>query len=609
MKVLVLHNNNLPDYLLLSSKITDVDIKSVSVKLPETDVQDFDTFISDYLSNQNEGNPLYLYDVIVLPYNTTNNDLEYTGLRIAAHIRLTKEWNCMSKPILFLGPDTFQEINQFSELGCLLNSFNVFMSSKNKQEEIIKMLSWIKENTKAINNIEDSPEYKIFLNRMKCLSAPANYSTHHSLANEWAIMRWNDMMTNPVDLLNNDFTKMLYYKYLRALYGDSQKIKIWLKKQGLNNLEKIENIEEGKRLVLIDDEWNKGWADILAHIAEVSGFEFDKCEIKKEWDRDTLVNNVNTFVDNIAADCFLLDLRLHDSDFDEVFLKKNSLRLSGYEILDHIKEKNEANSVVVFSASNKIWNFKNTVWDYKDEKSLKEKEGALDYVLKETPESSLSARESYKIYSGFVNAVRLSFRLSKLKEVVTKQNDIKMINPSVSSLEEFIKLVLLDKGQNKHSIIKACLMCLMTFLEDYIKERYEFVSTGGDGPAKRVQLALTKNNGGTTIDTDITKHVFVKRRQKENSTYSEIIDSYYTAESSEPESCFTPINDKDTGLLLSVLYVQYNFSSSDIKKYFLPIKNKRNTISHESKNISLEYNELYDFYFKIIVPIIEHDHK
>ena len=42
--------------------------------------------------------------------------------------------------------------------------------------------------------------------------------------------------------------------------------------------------------------------------------------------------------------------------------------------------------------------------------------------------------------------------------------------------------------------------------------------------------------------------------------------------------------------------------------FLLPIKNKRNSASHESNNIELTYRELYDFYFKIIVPIIEHDY-
>ena len=92
---------------------------------------------------------------------------------------------------------------------------------------------------------------------MKSISAPANYATHHSLANEWAIMRWNDMMTNPVDIPDKDFAKMLYYKYLRALYGNSQDLEG--SKNNNKNIEEIGDFRFGKKLALIDDEWGKGW--------------------------------------------------------------------------------------------------------------------------------------------------------------------------------------------------------------------------------------------------------------------------------------------------------------------------------------------------------------
>ena len=148
----------------------------------------------------------------------------------------------------------------------------------------------------------------------------------------------------------------------------------------------------------------------------------------------------------------------------------------------------------------------------------------------------------------------------------------------------------------------------MTFLEDYIRDRFELISTGA-GLAKRLQLAQTDKYGGSTIETDVTKHVFLRREKKINSDYYEIIDSYYTVDNTEPESCYVSVFNKDIGLLLSVLFIKYKFSRSDIKTFFLPIRNKRNTISHELNSVSLGYQELYDFYFKIIVPIIELDHK
>ena len=50
MKVLILHNNNLPEFLLLDSQIGECTLKSISVALPATDIPDFDTHISKKLT-------------------------------------------------------------------------------------------------------------------------------------------------------------------------------------------------------------------------------------------------------------------------------------------------------------------------------------------------------------------------------------------------------------------------------------------------------------------------------------------------------------------------------------------------------------------------------
>lgn len=588
MKVLVLHNNNLPEFLLRSAKLEDVNVKSISVALPETDVPDFDSHISQKMVDEYGANLIKeCYDIIILPYNTTENDLEYTGLRILAHLRVTREWNCMATPIMFLGPDTLLEVNQFCELGGLLNTFNVFTSSITKQEDLITKLRWIKNETKTIESIETTPEYKAFLKRMKSLSAPANYTSHHSLANEWAIMRWNDMMSRPVDLPDNGFTHILYYKYLRALYGVSQGIEGI--KQEHESIEIIKGIESGKKLVLIDDEWEKGWATILNHIAESSGFDFKSCDIKKEWNRNTLIKKVRQFIDehNKDTDCFLLDLRLHDNDFKENESEKANL--TGFEILDYIKKKNKANPVVIFSASNKIWNLQHVT-----ENKTK---GAIGYVLKETPESALNARESFKLYEDFVKAIKVSFQLSKLKPVVEKQSELKKIFQDVESLDEFVNLTLLDKGTNNNSFLKACSLILMTFLEEYLKKRF-FLQK--DDNTKITQLFEIEHNcpkGDVTCrvstwfdeDNSIKETNFTKNKERYRKPFTEPF--------------------KDIGLIISSLYLVYNLNVKDVNDYFVPIRNARNIIAHTSKKINITFDQLYDFYFKIIVPVIEHDHK
>jgi len=610
MNILVLHRDNVP--LSLRSQTPfweskDVFITSHPFVLPQTDVPDYDTFVSDELDKLE----LYKYDLFVLPLDLSESYMEYTGLRVAAHIRLTPKWRSLTTPILFLCIEKVEDIVRFASLGEIVNSYSVFCSSRTEQDDLLKCFYYIdKSYSKTKWSIEDftnSPEYQSFLLRMRCIQAPANYASHHSLANEWAIMRWNDMMTNHISMGEKDFTKMLYYKYLRTTYGNGQQLNKWRRDNPY--IEKIAGIDSTKRLILIDDEWEKGWSDILSYIASVSGYQFDYCKIDKKWDRTTLIREVKQFVsdNDHHTDCYLLDLRLHDTDFDETYLKQNKLRLSGYDILDYIKSCNKANPIIIFSASNKVWNLKNAVRSIGV--SSNNNEGAIDYVLKETPESALKATESYKLYCDFVNSIRISFKLSELKKIVVKQRELTKISDNVEPLNEFVNLAILDKGKNNNSMLKSCLMTLMTFVEDYIKDRFELIETG-DKNAKRIQLTWTKSYSNTTINGDVTKHVFVKRKQIESSSRYYIEDSYYSEDPTEPMDLYGKISSKgDIGILLSVLYIQYRFNDHDINTFFLPLKRKRNAISHESKKISLSYDELYDFYFKIIVPIIEHDNK
>lgn len=429
MNVLVLHNNNLPNYLLLSFEINDIVIKSVSVKLPETDVQDFDTFISDFLSNQNKSNPLCQYDMIVLPFNTTENNLEYTGLRIAAHLRLTREWNCMSTPILFLGPDTIQEINQYSELGCLLNTYNIFFSSKNKQEEIIDMIKWIKENTKQIVNIEGSPEYKGFLKRMKSLSAPANYSSHHSIANEWGA----DVLGRVVmgDDFNNTFVSptiknSLFFKYLIATTNSHRLVLGLSQKQSSHQSFKID--ASGKRILLIDDEADKGWEYVLSKMLNVridviSEKVVDYKSLSAESKKKILTNDY---------DLIFLDLRLNGGDEENV---SNPKDFSGMKILSTIKNDiNGGIQVIIFTASNKAWNMKALL-----------DAGADGYYIKESPEYAFPLEYSVENARRLIDTINAYFDRKYLRVIcnkIQKMNDLLSFKDDIN--EEIINKLLLS---------------------------------------------------------------------------------------------------------------------------------------------------------------------
>ena len=173
----------------------------------------------------------------------------------------------------------------------------------------------------------------------------------------------------------------------------------------------------------------------------------------KKLTKQLLIENIKSFISQNDADCYLLDLRLHEDDFGE---KKY---LSGHEISKYIKEQNKGNQIVVFSASNKIWNLKEQI----------DKIGATAYALKESPDLNLSRDGSTQLYKDFINAVKTACSLSYLKDLVNKQKEIKEIIPSTGQLDSVVNLLSKNAGKTDQDLLGAALLSEIVFIEDYIK--------------------------------------------------------------------------------------------------------------------------------------------
>ena len=137
MKILVLHNNNVPFFLRSNEDYQlkeDLSIHAVILKY-ESNIsnQTYDSFICDKLSFLKDER----YDLIVIPFTfNRDNYMEYSGLRVATHIRLTKEWHHLTAPILFLGPDIIDDIVKLSDFASIMSSYRTFMSDKHEEEDI-----------------------------------------------------------------------------------------------------------------------------------------------------------------------------------------------------------------------------------------------------------------------------------------------------------------------------------------------------------------------------------------------------------------------------------------------------------------------------------------
>ena len=102
MKVLVLHNNNVPFFLRnpRCPQIGEVFFEAKMLKYDSNiETRGFDSYVSSQLAFLKDSS----YDIILLPFTLSDeNYLEYTGLRIAVHIRLTPSWKKLTTPILFI---------------------------------------------------------------------------------------------------------------------------------------------------------------------------------------------------------------------------------------------------------------------------------------------------------------------------------------------------------------------------------------------------------------------------------------------------------------------------------------------------------------------------
>lgn len=575
MRILLLHNNNVPFSFISENWGDDIDLEIEIIK-PSTDDNDYDVFVSQQLGTIFSNNT---FDLIILPYSFSEyNPIEYTGLIVAAHIRLTPEWNHSRKPILFVGPEETKQVAKLSEMGSILFSPGICSTRTNSLPNLI---GGIKEL--SLEEITDS-EFSEFLNRIQ-IPRPSNYATHHSIANEWAVIRWTNDVINwgeqemPI-IRTKSFTSMLYFKYLMAKAGSGEKIsKNWKKKNGADP--KINGIS-GKRVAYIDDEYDKGWGVLLSKIIENSGAKLHIYDKFKEYkDREDLISSINDFVDDIDADCYLLDLRLHDDDFD-----RTKGEISGHRIAAHIKDPkiNRARQVVIFSASDKVWNMKEDV----------QKIGATDYVIKESPEANFTKNDSLRNFNEFKIAVKKACDLSYLKDYL---NLLKATCYEDSfPLNNYIDLALL----NSKNVLNSCILNLNLFIEDNADKGFEL----SDGiHIKKV---------GTNWEYNILNKIKVRKDNKDGKVLTIIClrdnsesirykkaDGWENAKFDD-----THRNERRMAKMVASLFYYYGINETDCKRY-LDLRLERNTsVAHEGRLTSLRFEELKSFFDDIVTKII-----
>lgn len=343
----VIHHDNICALDLFNSHI--------KFSLSEDDVDSYMCRIIEELDEQN-------FEMIFIKDNLGANYRELFGIRMAYHIRLSEELgNKRFTPIVIISDFDAEQLNRFDPLAEILFSKNVFLIN-NAKEAIEKIQSF------NIQNLTTEEYENEFLSKIK-IEAPKDYLSHHSIANEWSIYRWSDLLNVETDTTKANRSKienMLYFKYLKAIYSTKDK-----KSLEINKPSKKGNV------LLIDDEWNKGWADIIKTVLEFEGIALDVFEydFKDKTNFNLIVQlKFKLLREQIeSADVVILDLRLVDSDHDNDDIDS----YSGVKILHTIHEINAGIQVIMLTATSK-----STILEKLYDKKI------LGYVKKEHPDDT-----------------------------------------------------------------------------------------------------------------------------------------------------------------------------------------------------------------------------
>ncbi len=348
---------------------------------------------------------------IIIPLTINKN--YYLGLKLALHIRLNQqiEDKIFIPILLYSNSNSLDSIyfatsnQQEQHSAYILNTPGVdFVDDWNDITPVINALQPITKN-----------EYLQVLNSLKIEGVEGK----HSLANFWGALRLDKIVSGGKILKTNKIIankqKDLYFKYLRAFhYFNNKQYNISENK----NIDVIESSD--KKILLIDDEHNKGWSDVLEKVFKNGDFQFVNHDNLSSQD---FINKAKKTALNKAWDLILLDLRLNPTEEDDNNYITEPKTFSGTKLLNEIKDNNSGTQIIIFTASNKAWNMQELI-------NL----GADGYYIKEAPEFNFTDKITKNHYNKFKKNVSDCFKKDFLRNHFDyKKNINNYVNEKIES--------------------------------------------------------------------------------------------------------------------------------------------------------------------------------
>lgn len=393
-------------------------------------------------------------DKIVIDLDATDPALSLT---IAMHIRLSvadiRQGALL--PILFV---SFLPLQSFLTLG---ECSQLFLTAKG-----VSLCSPddVKSAIDAISGI-DIPEYKsVFLDKIQ-IHPDASIGTH-SMANQWGA----DVLYRLVSKADPQETdeiasakKKLYYKYIYLNTVGIDEVLNYTN-DATNRNGQIMLGALGKNILLIDDEADRGWGNVLRKwMLNCKTFDIENKPIANYED---IRDDIRKKIESDFYDLYLLDLRLLGNNEDDIY---DTDAFSGMKVLKRIKEINRGNQVIIMTASNKAWNMKALL-----------DAGADGYYIKESPELRLPISFSEANFKSFKNDVETALNQNGFKRAICRKLallvsdilsstkiDSDLANELVSILWSSLHQILAAKSSNDFAYSYLTLYQVLEQLDHY----------------------------------------------------------------------------------------------------------------------------------------------
>ena len=392
------------------------------------------------------------------------NSMSYGGIDFAIrwYLHFISLNDALKFKIVLLGIEDKDSFYQNCSYSNFLKCPNVDYA-QNSFEDVQRVIN---ENNIKIFNRNEALE-KIDLIGIK---PPTSYKSHHSISNEWSILRWSKALNIKAELDSelkkneSNINGSLFYKYLNTKFPISP-ITALRKKILLNN----------GSVLLIDDEVEKGWGVIFQEICKGKKYRSIGRDFKKIKERDEIVKISFDIAKDF--DVIILDLRLHDDDFEE----KDSKKLTGYMLLKEIKKHNKGIQVIIFSATNKIWNLQEL-----------QDVGIDGFILKESPENSIDENFTSLLIENTYKTIDICLDYSFLKKSFEKYN--------------FLKQQLEPRKDKKHSdpLPKEFVDEYLKWLEFGLSNILKYKSNLGNIMSFSIFFTVLENIANRLIDSDTT---------------------------------------------------------------------------------------------------------